>query len=155
MELGDAESLYETPLHPYTEALLSVVPELNDTDAPRRERIIISGDVPDPSDRPTGCRSIRAVRRRRDLHQREADVRRTATRPFVACHHPRNVGALAPATNDPRRNVAGVASGAICQRRTGFGPATLAIQKVEYSVMCHSLLSLSAGPVTAGHESDE
>jgi len=48
VELGEAEALYETPLHPYTEALLSVVPELNDTDAPRRERIIISGDVPDP-----------------------------------------------------------------------------------------------------------
>ena len=49
VELGGAEALYETPHAPYTEALLSVVPELNDTDAPRRERIIISGDVPDPA----------------------------------------------------------------------------------------------------------
>src|ERR1019366_5682915 len=55
VEFGDVGSLYETPLHPYTEALLSVVPELNDTDAPRRERIIITGDVPDPADRPSGC----------------------------------------------------------------------------------------------------
>jgi len=55
VELGGADELYEEPLHPCTEALLSVVPELNDTDAPRRERIIIAGDVPDPSGRPTGC----------------------------------------------------------------------------------------------------
>jgi peptide/nickel transport system ATP-binding protein len=92
VELGDAEALYETPHHPYTEALLSVVPELNDTDAPRRDRIIISGDVPDPSDRPTGC----------SFHPRcpsATEVCRTdkpqfvELRPgrFVACHHPRNI----------------------------------------------------------------
>jgi oligopeptide/dipeptide ABC transporter ATP-binding protein len=91
VELGDAEVLYDEPLHPYTEALLSVVPELNDTDAPRRERIIISGDVPDPSDRPSGC----------SFHPRCPVASEICTtekpafvelRPgrFVACHHPRN-----------------------------------------------------------------
>jgi oligopeptide/dipeptide ABC transporter ATP-binding protein len=91
VELGDAEVLYDQPLHPYTEALLSVVPELNDTDTPRRERIIISGDVPDPSDRPSGC----------SFHPRCPVATEICTtekpafvelRPgrFVACHHPRN-----------------------------------------------------------------
>ncbi|HEY5121485.1 MAG TPA: oligopeptide/dipeptide ABC transporter ATP-binding protein [Acidimicrobiales bacterium] len=91
VELGDAETLYERPLHPYTEALLSVVPELNDTDAPKRERILISGDVPDPSDRPTGC----------PFHPRcpVATERCTVEKPTlveigpgrsVACHYPRN-----------------------------------------------------------------
>jgi oligopeptide/dipeptide ABC transporter ATP-binding protein len=91
VELGDAEDLYDEPLHPYTEALLSVVPELNDTDAPRRERIIISGDVPDPSDRPSGC----------SFHPRcpvATEICKSTTPPFVelrpgryvACHHPRN-----------------------------------------------------------------
>jgi len=90
VELGDAESLYETPMHPYSEALLSVVPELNDTDAPRRTRILITGDVPDPSQRPTGCA----------FHPRCPAATKLCTnekpgfvelRPgrFVACHHPR------------------------------------------------------------------
>ncbi len=94
VELAGAEQLYETPLHPYTEALLSVVPELNDTDAPRRERIIISGDVPDPADRPTGC----------SFHPRCPAATEVCStdkpefvelRPgrFVACHHPRNLDA--------------------------------------------------------------
>jgi oligopeptide/dipeptide ABC transporter ATP-binding protein len=96
VELGDADDLYEKPHHPYTEALLSVVPELNDTDAPRRERILISGDVPDPSDRPTGC----------CFHPRcpVATDRCTTEKPElvtispgrqVACHYPRNADAAA------------------------------------------------------------
>ena len=55
VELGDAETLYERPLHPYTQALLSVVPELDDGTQPARERIVLTGDVPDPSDKPSGC----------------------------------------------------------------------------------------------------
>jgi peptide/nickel transport system ATP-binding protein len=92
VELGDAEDLYEAPHHPYTEALLSVVPELNDTDAPRRERIIISGDVPDPSDRPTGCsfhpRCPAATEVCRTVKPEFVELRPGR---FVACHHPRNV----------------------------------------------------------------
>jgi len=92
VELGEADALYDAPYHPYTEALLSVVPELNDTDAPRRERIIISGDVPDPSDRPTGCafhpRCPAATDECRS--DKPAFIELTPGR-FVACHHPRNV----------------------------------------------------------------
>jgi oligopeptide/dipeptide ABC transporter ATP-binding protein len=96
VELGDAEALYETPLHPYTQALLSVVPELNDTDAPRRERIIISGDVPDPSDRPTGCSFHPRCPAATDIctTDKPAFVELRPGR-FVACHHPRNVDAIA------------------------------------------------------------
>ena len=91
VELGDAEVLYDTPLHPYTEALLSVVPELNDTDAPRRERIIISGDVPDPSDRPSGCSFHPRCPAATEIcaTEKPAFVELRPGR-FVACHHPRN-----------------------------------------------------------------
>ncbi|THE12198.1 dipeptide ABC transporter ATP-binding protein [Bacillus timonensis] len=53
VELTDSDRLYESPKHPYTEALLSSVP-IPDPDH-KQERIILSGDVPSPSNPPTGC----------------------------------------------------------------------------------------------------
>lgn len=53
VELGDAESLYENPRHPYTQALLSAVPVPNPL--VKRERIILQGDVPSPANPPKGC----------------------------------------------------------------------------------------------------
>jgi peptide/nickel transport system ATP-binding protein len=75
MELADSESLYARPAHPYTQALLSAAPEIDAEVAadgvaeitgqatagvdggtvPRRERILLTGDVPDPMDGPSGC----------------------------------------------------------------------------------------------------
>lgn len=95
VEFGDAGSLYETPLHPYTEALLSVVPELNDTDAPRRERIIIAGDVPDPADRPSGCPFHPRCPVATDLCRVEKpELLTIAPGRQVACHFPRNLDAV-------------------------------------------------------------
>jgi oligopeptide/dipeptide ABC transporter ATP-binding protein len=54
VELTDAETLYKTPLHPYTQALLSAAPVPD----PRRKkkRVILTGDVPSPIAPPPGCR---------------------------------------------------------------------------------------------------
>jgi peptide/nickel transport system ATP-binding protein len=52
MEYGDAETVFAGPHHPYTEALLSAVPSLDGT---RRQRIILSGDIPSPANPPSGC----------------------------------------------------------------------------------------------------
>ncbi|MFI9807245.1 ABC transporter ATP-binding protein [Streptomyces sp. NPDC052301] len=58
IEVGDRESIYIRPRHPYTHALLSAVPEVNLTEeeAVPRERIRLAGDVPSPISPPSGCR---------------------------------------------------------------------------------------------------
>jgi len=92
VEVGDADDLYDRPHHPYTEALLSVVPELNDTDAPSRERILISGDVPDPSDRPSGCSFHPRCPVATDKCRVDKPTLVTLTTGRqVACHFPRNL----------------------------------------------------------------
>lgn len=53
VELADSEKLYDDPKHPYTQALLSAVP-IPDVDH-QKDRVILQGDVPSPSNPPAGC----------------------------------------------------------------------------------------------------
>ena len=53
VEIGTRDEVFENPSHPYTQALLSAVPEPNP--ARRRERILLTGDVPSPINPPSGC----------------------------------------------------------------------------------------------------
>jgi oligopeptide/dipeptide ABC transporter ATP-binding protein len=85
VELTTSETLYEKPLHPYTQALLSAVPS-PDPDA-KRERIILQGDVPSPANPPSGC-----TFRTRCPHVKDVCVnvrpefRDVGGGHFVACH---------------------------------------------------------------------
>ena len=91
VEISPADPLFEQPIHPYTEALISAIPKIETDDAPaaHRERIVLEGEVPSPIDPPNGCR----------FHPRcryATDICTTVQPPladfgggrFAACHHP-------------------------------------------------------------------
>jgi len=84
-EMADAEELYTHPLHPYTEALMSAVPKPDPLY--ESERIIMKGDVADPSNPPPGCYFHPRCQYTKDVCKTEAPEWRDL-RPghFVACH---------------------------------------------------------------------
>ena len=91
VELAAKETLFSTPLHPYSEALLSAAP-IPDPRA-KRERLIIEGDVPSPVDPPKGCHfHTRCPFAEARCRIETPPLREVAPRHWVACHL-REVGA--------------------------------------------------------------
>jgi peptide/nickel transport system ATP-binding protein len=85
VEMADAETLYLSPLHPYTEALMSSVPKADPKY--KSDRIIMQGDVADPSNPPPGCYFHPRCRYTIDRCKTEAPVfRELKPDHFVSCH---------------------------------------------------------------------
>ncbi|MGH8683379.1 MAG: ABC transporter ATP-binding protein [Burkholderiales bacterium] len=85
VELTDKRSLFANPQHPYTEALLSAVP-VPEPNA-KRKRVILSGDVPSPTNPPSGCRfHTRCPYAIERCRQEEPAMKELRPGHFAACH---------------------------------------------------------------------
>jgi oligopeptide transport system ATP-binding protein len=91
VELGERDDIYDHPLHPYTQALLSAIPLPDPDNESSRERIILEGDVPSPANPPAGCHFHPRCGYATDIcRQDDPQPRNMGTEErlrMVACHH--------------------------------------------------------------------
>ena len=88
VEIADRDTLFESPSHPYTQALISAIPVPDPHAQEQQERIILTGEVPSPADPPSGC----VFRTRCPLATEVCSEQRPEWRTLdnesrVACHH--------------------------------------------------------------------
>src|SRR5690606_23098261 len=85
VELAPTDELFENPQHPYTKTLLSAIPSVNPKT--RRERIVIKGDIPSPTNLPTGCVFHTRCPFAMDIcKQKKPEVTTLPNGHHVACH---------------------------------------------------------------------
>ncbi|EWG11518.1 ABC transporter ATP-binding protein [Cytobacillus firmus] len=86
VEIAEKKSLFDNPRHPYTQALLSAIPEPNRKK--KKERIILKGDVPSPIDPPSGCRFHTRCPLATDLcRQSDPELKSLGEGHQAACHY--------------------------------------------------------------------
>ncbi len=87
MELASSDDLFAEPLHPYTQALLSSVPKTHPTEAKKKERIVLEGEIPSPITPPKGCRfSTRCPQAMDICSQAVPEWKTVRDHHWVACH---------------------------------------------------------------------
>ena len=84
VELAEANELFSNPLHPYTKALLSAVPQVYEEH--RKERITLQGDVPSPANPPAGCRFHTRCPNATERCKTQVPLRDVGNGHLVACH---------------------------------------------------------------------
>jgi peptide/nickel transport system ATP-binding protein len=103
VEQSPSDELYAAPRHPYTIALMSAVPIPDPLVEDRRERILLSGDLPSPANPPSGCRfhTRCPFRQPTRCHDEEPQLRVLSPGHSVACHWAEDIaaGKLLPAQN--------------------------------------------------------
>jgi oligopeptide/dipeptide ABC transporter ATP-binding protein len=84
METMRGDEVFSSPLHPYTQALLSAVPQINVDE--RKKRIILSGEPPNPINPPKGCRFNPRCPYSRDICRKKEPDLTDIKGHIVACH---------------------------------------------------------------------
>ena len=85
VEMGDTEDVYQTPMHPYTQALLSAIPKRDPLE--EKQRIRLEGDVPSPANPPKGCAFHERCSRCMDICREQfPETKEIAPGHCVACH---------------------------------------------------------------------
>ncbi|MBR4186621.1 MAG: ATP-binding cassette domain-containing protein [Clostridia bacterium] len=86
VELSESQELFDHPLHPYTEALLSAIPTTNVDD--NRDLVILEGDIPSPVNPPKGCKFHTRCKYCTDVCTKiTPEMKEVRPNHFVACHH--------------------------------------------------------------------
>jgi len=89
LELADSNDLYNEPLHPYTRALMSAVPIPDPEVERKRQRLVLSGEIPSPLNPPSGCTFHPRCPERKEICSKEVPVYRDVGGRWVACHQVR------------------------------------------------------------------
>jgi peptide/nickel transport system ATP-binding protein len=108
VELATTEELYRRPMHPYTEALMSAVPNPDPTQ--RSNRIVLRGEIPDPANPPSGCYfHPRCPYAQERCRTDTPELREVAPGRVTACHFAEQLelrGALVPGTANGQASTA-------------------------------------------------
>jgi oligopeptide transport system ATP-binding protein len=87
VELSSRDDIYLTPLHPYTQALMSAVPVPDPVIEEQRQRIILEGDIPSPASPPVGCNFHTRCPKAIDVcSEEEPEFIEVRPNHFCACH---------------------------------------------------------------------
>lgn len=87
VEKGHKKQIFDNPLHPYTEALLSAVPSFDPTIRQNKKRIILKGDIPSPANPPMGCRfHTRCSYSHKVCEENVPEYREIENGHFTMCH---------------------------------------------------------------------
>jgi oligopeptide/dipeptide ABC transporter ATP-binding protein len=96
VEIAPTDELFSRPRHPYTNALLSAIPAIDENGDARQQRILLGGDVPSPIDPPPGCRFHPRCPKARQLCSDDEPIleRKAGDLPVhaTACHYPVEAG---------------------------------------------------------------